>query len=110
MSVFNRRLELLRILISRRKDKIENLATEFGVSYNTIRADIYELSLEFPIDTIQGYEGGVKVLDSFHPNKNRLTEEQEKVLKKLIVMLADEADKKILLEILQEFGSYKIFD
>lgn len=51
MKAIERRQELLNTLCRRRHDKIDNLAFEFCVSERTIRRDIQELSLSYPIYT-----------------------------------------------------------
>ena len=49
-----RRLEILKLLCRRRYEKLENLASEFGVSKRTISRDIEYLSLKNPIYTQAG--------------------------------------------------------
>lgn len=74
MSSFNRKIEILKILNDNRRETISNLASEFGVSERTIRRDIEELSLKFPIYTLQGrYNGGVYVMDGVEIDKRFLS-------------------------------------
>ena len=49
MTPSERREAILKVLCQRRQDKIDNLAFEFGVSVRTIKNDIEELSLAYPI-------------------------------------------------------------
>lgn len=71
MGTAERRNALLKILCSRRYEKISNLAEELGVSKRTIRRDIDALSYTEPIYTRQGrYDGGVYVLEGYY---NRIT-------------------------------------
>lgn len=49
-----RRLEIIKILCSRRQETMSNLAHEFEVSIRTIKRDIDTLSLSYPIVTILG--------------------------------------------------------
>ncbi|MBE5922691.1 MAG: DeoR family transcriptional regulator [Lachnospiraceae bacterium] len=67
MGTAERRNEILRILCRRRHETIDNLASEFGVSYRTIRRDIEILSLTEPIITRYGrYAGGVYIMDGYY--------------------------------------------
>ena len=54
MNTFERRMEIIDILSERRKEQVDNLAFELNVTERTIRNDIYELSLSYPIDTKKG--------------------------------------------------------
>ena len=64
MRPFERKIEILKILHYRKKETIRNLANEFGVSMRTIRRDIEEISLRFPVYTVQGkYNGGIYLMD-----------------------------------------------
>lgn len=58
MKVFERRMELIKVLYRREYETINNLAFEFGVSNRTIRRDIDELSRLIPIYTKPGRYGG----------------------------------------------------
>lgn len=53
MTPSERREAILKVLCQRRQDKIDNLAFEFGVSVRTIKNDIEELSLAYPIETVR---------------------------------------------------------
>lgn len=66
MTAAERRNEIMRVMFIRRYDKIENLASEFGVSERTIRRDIMFLSVDEhkPIYAVQGkYVGGVYITE-----------------------------------------------
>lgn len=63
MSAAERREAILWVLNTRRRDKIANLAAEFGVSEQTVRSDIGALSCSYPIVTRRGrYGGGVEMV------------------------------------------------
>lgn len=80
-----RRKEIMIALCHRRHDTINNLALEFGVSAKTIRRDIEVLSLSEPIYTKAGrYGGGIYVMDGYYSNKLYMTNEESKVLKKIL--------------------------
>jgi predicted DNA-binding transcriptional regulator YafY len=79
-----RRKQIIEALCSRRYEKIENLAFEFSVTKRTIKNDIAELSLSYPIYTKPGkYDGGIYVADGYYIGKQYLTDEQENLLKEL---------------------------
>ena len=60
----DRQQQLISLLCQRRSDSIQNLAMELGVCERTIRRDIEELTLTYPIETVRGrYGGGVRMAD-----------------------------------------------
>ena len=82
------------------------LARELGVSDRTIRTDILALTAEYPMETIRGNGGGVRIADWYHPHKNILTVEQMTVLEQLMSQ-ADDDQKRVLDQMLREYGSNK---
>ena len=50
---------IVQILCMRRQDTIGNLAQEFHVSVRTIKYDIEELTLAYPIETVRGLFGSL---------------------------------------------------
>ena len=104
MSVKERRQDIWMRLLERRKDTIQNLASEFNVSPRTIRYDIDALSLSYPIETVRGrYGGGVKLADWYHPSKKALSPEQMALLKKLAPTLEGD-DLVIMNSIISQFA------
>ena len=60
MTATERRQAILEALCERRRETVENLAYEFSVSTRTIKRDILELSLSYPVYTVSGrYHSGV---------------------------------------------------
>ena len=51
-SAIERRQQVLEAISDRRTERIENLASEFGVSRRTIERDILVLSCSYPIVTV----------------------------------------------------------
>ena len=104
MGAAERREAILRVLNTRRKDKIANLAVEFGVSERTVRSDIEALSCTYPITTRRGrYGGGVEIAEDFHLNRKMLTVRQADLLKRLAGTLKGE-DRVIMDSILTQFA------
>ncbi len=104
MRANERRAEIMRILISRRNETMKKLANELGVTDRTIRSDINILTVDYPLDTVRGNGGCVKVADWYHPHKNILNKKQQSVLISLI-RKADEHEQIVLREMLAEYGS-----
>lgn len=84
LSPTERRMKVLSVICKKRHIVVADLAKEFGVSSRTIRRDIKDLSLSYPLESISGkYGGGVKVNDNFHWNKTYLNTEQIDLLEEL---------------------------
>ena len=91
MKATERRMAILAVLCKRRFEKVENLAFEFGVCEWTIRQDVMELSLSYPIYTKTGkYGGGVYVVDGYKLGMKYMTNEQAELLEKLLPGLSGE--------------------
>lgn len=106
VSANERRAEIIRIMVARRQESMQVLARELGVSDRTIRTDILALTAEYPLETIRGNGGGVRIADWYHPHKNILTVEQMTVLEQLMSQ-ADDNQKRVLDQMLREYGSNK---
>lgn len=91
MTATERRKEIMEVLNKRRQETMQNLAFEFAVTDRTIRNDITELSLSYPIETIRGrYGGGVKLMDGYDLHKRYLRPAQQELLEKLRTTLLGE--------------------
>jgi len=101
-----RRAAIMKVLTARRQDKISNLAAEFGVTTRTIKTDIEELTLVYPLVTVRGrYGGGVKVEDWYHPGRKTLSPVQAQLLKKLATSLTGK-DLQIMNSIFTDFSQF----
>jgi len=94
----------MRILVGRRRETMKHLAVELGVTDRTIRNDVTILTVDYPLETIRGNGGCVKVANWYHPHKNILSQEQQAVLTQLMNKV-DEPQQRVLREMLVEFGS-----
>lgn len=83
---------------------MRRLADELGVTDRTIRTDITVLTVDYPLETIRGNGGCVKLADWYHPYKNILSCEQRSVLTQMIEK-GDEQQAKVLREMLIAYGS-----
>ena len=104
MTPSERREAILNMLCKRRQDTVENLAHEFGVSVRTIKYDIEELTLAYPIETVRGrYGGGVKVAEGYYLGRKYLKPSQQELLKKLSEQLSGN-DLEVMNSILRDFA------
>ena len=106
MTAAERRQAILEALCVRRHDTRENLAFEFGVSKRTIEYDVLELSLSYPIYTIQGHGGGIFVDDDFYLHKAYMTEQQLGLLEEILPTLSGKK-REIMQSILFSYGGRK---
>ena len=68
-----RRVKIIELLNLRRRDTMQNLADEFGVSWDTIQRDITILEQEYPLEITRGNGGGVAFPDGYHLTQRHLT-------------------------------------
>ena len=91
-------------LRAKRHLTIGYLAEKYGVNERTIRRDVEELTLVYPIETVCGrYGGGVKLSDWYQPTRSTLCPEQMALLKKLAPSLAGN-DLAVLNSIISQFA------
>lgn len=105
MDAGERRQQILELLCRRRKDTMQNLASELGVSERTIRRDVEILTCTYPLETICGrYGGGVRVADWYHLDRQRMSPRQTALLRRLAAGLRGE-DLELMEQILLKFAS-----
>ncbi|MDE6994523.1 MAG: HTH domain-containing protein [Lachnospiraceae bacterium] len=104
MNLFERRNAIMNMLCREGRVTAASIDRTFDVSERTIYSDITALSIEQPIQTVQGrYGGGVELADWFHPNANTLYPRQEELLEQLKPTLAGD-DLIVLNSILVQFS------
>ena len=103
MNPWERRQRILEVLCLRRHDTYGNLAHEFNVSTGTIRRDIVVLTCSYPIETVRGNYGGVRVADWFHLDRRALNSTEIAFLNKLGKSL-DGPDLEMLNRIIATFS------
>lgn len=105
MDAVERRQQILELLCQRRKDTMQNLAAELGVSERTIRRDAEILTRSYPLETVCGrYGGGVRVADWYHLDRQRMSPKQTALLRRLAADLRGE-DLEVMEQILLKFAS-----
>lgn len=103
MTPTERRQRLLEVLCIRRYDTCDNLAHEFHVANSTIRRDLEILTCSYPIETVRGRYGGVRVADGYYLYRKTLTPNQAALLQRLRDQL-DGDDLIVLNSILLQFA------
>ena len=103
LNPWERRQKILEVLCLRRHDTYGNLAHEFNVSTGTIRRDIVVLTCSYPIETVQGGHGGVRVAEWFHLDRRMLNAEEIALLRRLEESL-DDHDRETLNRIIAVFS------
>ena len=102
-----RRQQILTILCERRSEQAENLATEFGVTLRTIYHDIEVLACSYPIITVQGHGGGIRVMEGYRLGMKYLTDNECIVLERVAEIASDD-DKIVIYKIIKTFSKPKI--
>lgn len=103
MGPSERRQAIWEYLCGVRFDTTNNLANRFGVCERTIRNDIVCLSCKYPIETLFGPHGGIRIATWFRSDRKVLTSEQTTLLLKLRVAL-DGEELKVMNSILTQFA------
>ena len=105
MRTGERRAEIMRILVSKRKVTIEELSRTLEVSKITIKRDISVLVLDYPILQISGKGGGLALPGWYHPHRNILSREQFRTLSEIKKQISDDRKSTVIDGILSEFAS-----
>ena len=106
LSANERRAEIMRILESRRQEKMINLASQFDVTRKTICTDIEILMASYPILTVKGKYGCVKLEDGYATYQRFLSDEQQETLLEIIPMLSKK-QSKVIAGLLYAHGSMR---
>lgn len=98
-----RRQMILEYLLEHRETTRFELSNHFNVSLRTIERDILILSCSYPIMTIQGGGGGIKIADGYRLGMKYLSESQAALLEQLSETLSGK-DLEIMQSILKIFS------
>ena len=107
MNTTDRRMEIINILIVRRRTTAKELAEEFGVTTRTIRNDIQALSPGYPIYTQQGGAGGIFMGEDYKPYNNSLTKTELKNLLEIYEQM-EGIHKEVLFQVIHKYGPDKL--
>ena len=104
MTAAERQDLIMATLRRERTATISNFAAACGCNARTIRRDIEALSVSgFPVETVQGNGGGVRLAEWYQPHRTTLGPEQLEVLQRFMAS-ALPADRAVLGSIIDQFG------
>ena len=107
LTSFERRLEILFILMRNKKCSMTELAFQYAVSDRTIRRDILFLSRYAPICTKTGLNGGAFLMYGYRKELMlHLSREEETLLLKIMRTL-DEKEQHIVYNIINKYAMPK---
>ena len=99
-------MEIIKILCRRRKERMCNLAAEFGVSIKTIQRDIDEIGFLIPIRIKRGrYYGGVYIKEDYSFDRAYMSDVELSFMRKLLDFIASNSNfgfTEIEIEILRK--------
>ncbi len=102
---FDRRMEMLFMLVNRYRITRRELAEVFSVSDDTIDRDLIILTRYVPISITRGCAGGVEILNNYTGIIHKHLSQDEIDLLKKYQNNATEADKLILKRIIYKFSA-----
>ena len=88
-----RRQQIIEYLSYRRQATYRDIAEEFNIGFNTARRDVEILTCSYPIETVQGNGGGIRVADGWYLSRRYLHDDQEALLRDLLPGLQPEQQK-----------------
>ncbi len=105
-SPFERRMEILAILLNQKMISRLELARHFSASKDAISRDIIALSRYAPICSKMGRYGGIYILDEYNAKKAYLSRKEECLLENLLQHLSGK-DYALLQNVLYKFSMPK---
>ena len=107
LSTFERRIEILFLLINSEKVTLSELSKRYSVHKNTVYNDIAFLGRYAPIQTKSGVNGGIFLMeDNYNRVFRYLSYDEERVLTEIIDTL-DQPEKNIVSNIINKFSMPK---
>ena len=104
LSTFERRIEILLLLMKSEKVTLSELSKEYSVHKNTVYNDIAFLGRYAPIQTKSDVNGGIFLMEDYHNRVFRyLSYDEERVLTEIIDTL-DQPEKNIVSNIINKFS------
>ena len=107
MTATERREEIMRIMVARREESMQVLARELGVTDRTIRNDILVLTAKYPLDTVRGNGGGVRLDKSYHPYRNTMSRQQTETILNLKDRVSED-EWAVLEQLLREHSHWAL--
>ncbi|MGN0458490.1 MAG: HTH domain-containing protein [Eubacterium sp.] len=107
LSTFERRIEILFVIINSEKVTLSELSKRYSVHKNTVYNDITYLSRYAPIRTRSGVNGGIFMMENYHNKLFRyLSYDEEKLLTSIMDSL-DVPERNIVNNIINKFSMPK---
>lgn len=107
LSTFERRIEILFLLINSEKVTLSELSKRYSVHKNTVYNDIAFLGRYAPIRTESGVNGGIFIRENYYCDLFRyLSSDEERVLTSIMNMLTP-PDRNIVSNIINKFSMPK---
>ena len=104
LTSFERRLEILFILMRNKKCSMTELAFQYSVSDRTIRRDILFLSRYAPICTKTGLNGGAFLMDGYRKELMLHLSRDEEALLLKIVRTLNEKEQHLIYNIINKYA------
>ena len=98
-----RRQAMIEFISVNRKTSLHELMTVFGISQKTVQRDLEILSCSYPVYTVQGKGGGIRVADGWYLSRSYLSDTQEAFLRDLMSGLQPQ-DRETMNAILAKFA------
>lgn len=105
MQAFERRRKIIRTLYYRKSVTCETLAQELGVTVRTIYMDIDALTYSYPIETVRGRYGCVRLSDEYIRQHKVLRSDQAELVDRIRSQLK-KRDLIIFDSIFSQFSLY----
>ncbi|MBE7048442.1 MAG: HTH domain-containing protein [Ruminococcaceae bacterium] len=107
LTTFERRIEMLFLFANCKKTTVTELSFYFDVSKDTIFRDVAFLSRYAPIYTKQGMFGGIYVVDDYKGSLKLHLSTDEKNLLEHLAETSNDADARLLRNILHKYSMPK---
>lgn len=102
-SSFDRRMEIMSILMNHKMISRLELARTFSVSDVTIAKDIIAISRYAPISSKMGRNGGIYIIEEYKSERVYLSYEEERLIKSIVQSLSGK-EQSLLKIVLHKFA------
>lgn len=106
-SATERRQQMIEYISDRRSVKLQELMNEFQISRRTAIRDVELLTCSYPLYTVVGNGGGIRVADGWYLGRRYLRKDQEELLRRLLPGLQPD-EQKTMQRILDSFATPNI--
>ena len=107
LSTFERRIEILLLLMKSEKVTLSELSKEYSVHKNTVYNDIAFLGCYAPIQTKSGVNGGIYLGDNYHNRVFRYLSNKEEIVLAKIMETLETPERNIVRNVINKFSMPK---